>query len=170
MEAIQIAIVGLSEINEVLAYVSKARSLLFPMLDKHNLPADLLHFKTTYIDDERAVFLTARDGEGRIVAAIGMLPYDGRFSFLTLACLGTVEVVRLYVEPAYRRRGLATALFNTLVQLARERAIQTCYLHTHPFLPGAVDFWKRCGFSVLAEKKHGEFDTIHMAQSCEEYG
>lgn len=162
MKDIQITAVGLPQVDEVVAFVRKTREELFPNLDKDRLPADLLEFEATYINDEVGVFLTARDTQQRIVAAIGMLRYDGRFPFLAVPQAGTVEIVRLYVEPAYRRIGLAATLFDRLMQLADERAIQTYYLHTHPFLPGAVDFWKHCGFCVLAEKKHAEFETVHM--------
>jgi len=162
IEDIQIARVELPQADEVIAFVRKTREELFPMLEKDHLPADLLDFKAAYLDDEVGAFLTARDADQRIVGAIGMLRYDGRFPFLALPQTGTVEIVRLYVEPTYRRLGLAARLFDTLTQLAAERAIQTCYLHTHPFLPGAVEFWKHCGFRVIAERKHGEFDTIHM--------
>lgn len=162
MNDMQITKVELPQMNEVIAFVRKAREELFPMLDQDRLPADLQDFKAAYLDDEVGAFFTARDSAQRIVAAIGMLQYDGRFPFLAVPQARTVEIVRLYVEPAYRRVGLASALFDRLIQLADERAIQNCYLHTHPFLPGAVDFWKRCGFRVLAEKKHAAFDTIHM--------
>jgi len=49
-------------------------------------------------------------------AAIGYLPYDGRFSQLNYRGRKTVAVV---------------------------------YLHTHPFLPGAIDFWGRQGFEIV---------------------
>ena len=42
--------------------------------------------------------------------------------------------------PAYRRRGLAAALFGALRQQALQAGIGCLYLHTHPFLPG-ITFW-----------------------------
>ncbi|WP_293914941.1 MULTISPECIES: GNAT family N-acetyltransferase [unclassified Sphingobacterium] len=153
------------DVPELITYVSDARKLLFPMLDHHKMPYDLQHFAQTYIHARIGTFLEARDQSGNLIAVIGMLAYDQRFSFLRLEQENTVEVVRLYVNPKGRRKGVATALFQELVEVAKAQAISTLYLHTHPFLTGAYEFWLQCGFKTLIRKDHSGFETIHM--KCE---
>ncbi|MFP3526052.1 GNAT family N-acetyltransferase, partial [Pantoea sp. SIMBA_072] len=96
----------------VVAFVESARRELFPMLVAAPLPHDLAHFAETYLDGA-GCFLEARD-DGRLVAVIGYVPYDHRFAQLDYHAERVVEVVRLFVLPAYRRQGLAGALFSAL--------------------------------------------------------
>ncbi|KGE12302.1 GNAT family N-acetyltransferase [Sphingobacterium deserti] len=162
MEHVTIEIVDLSQQEEVINYVIRARKELFPELDSHLFPVDLFAFRATYIDDEQGAFLVARDASRTIVAAIGMLRYDGRFPFLKFKQDAAVEIVRLYVDKNYRRKGLAYKMFQSLNEIATDKGVETLYLHTHPFLSGALEFWKKCGFEVLTIKKHGSYETIHM--------
>jgi len=62
---------------EVLRFVLQARAELFPKLSATGMPVDLAQFEAIYLQGD-GQFLLARD-EGEIVAAIGYLPYDGRF-------------------------------------------------------------------------------------------
>ncbi|MGJ1367148.1 GNAT family N-acetyltransferase [Sphingobacterium spiritivorum] len=153
------------DIDELITYVSEARKLLFPMLDHRKMPHDLQYFAQTYIHSPVGAFLEARDHRGDLMAVIGMMAYDQRFPFLHLEQGNTVEVVRLYVNPKGRRKGIATALFQELVEVAKAQAVSTLYLHTHPFLTGAYEFWLQCGFQTLVRKDHSGFATIHM--KCE---
>jgi GNAT superfamily N-acetyltransferase len=147
-------------IDEVLAFVDSARRDLFPMLADAPQPHDLAHFAETYVDGE-GCFLEARD-DGRLVAVIGYLPYDHRFAQLDYHAAPVVEVVRLFVLPAYRRHGLAAELFAALRQQAMLAGIEYLYLHTHPFLPGAITFWERQGFTVVDVEPDPVWRTTHM--------
>ena len=152
-----------ADIPEVLAFVLAARAELFPTLSATGMPADLAHFEAIYLHGDGR-FLVARD-EGQIVAAIGYLPYDGRFPQLNYQGLKTVEVVRLFVRPAFRRFGLAGELYRALEALATADRVAAMYLHTHPFLPGAIDFWLRQGFEVVDVEADPVWRTTHM-QRC----
>ncbi|MBI6917779.1 GNAT family N-acetyltransferase [Pseudomonas monteilii] len=147
-------------IAEVVAFVESARRELFPMLAAAPLPHDLAHFAETYLDGA-GCFLEARD-DGRLVAVIGYVPYDHRFVQLDYHAERVVEVVRLFVLPAYRRQGLAGALFSALREQAVQAGIDCLYLHTHPFLPGAIAFWKRHGFAVVDVEQDPVWQTTHM--------
>ncbi|MBK4995896.1 GNAT family N-acetyltransferase [Pseudomonas sp. S37] len=147
-------------IAEVLAFVDSARRALFPMLANAPLPRDLAQFAETYLEGE-GCFLEARD-DGRLVAVIGYLPYDHRFAQLDYHAEQVVEVVRLFVLPAYRRHGLAAALFSALRERAVQAGIGCLYLHTHPFLPGAIAFWERQGFAVVDVEQDPVWQTTHM--------
>jgi GNAT superfamily N-acetyltransferase len=155
-----VQVVTASDIPEVLEFVLQARAELFPKLRATGMPSDLAHFESTYLHGDGR-FLIARD-KGQIVAAIGYLPYDGRFTQLNYQGRKTVEVVRLFVAPAFRRFGLAGALYRTLAVMAQADGVEVLYLHTHPFLPGAIDFWARQGFEVVDVEADPVWRTTHM--------
>lgn len=149
-----------TEIPEVLTFVQQARAELFPKLSASGLPADLACFEAVYLRGDGR-FLVARV-DGLIVATIGYLPYDGRFPQLDYRGRKVVEVVRLFVLPAHRRAGLAAQLYRALLALAQADGVQVVYLHTHPFLPGAIDFWIRQGFAIIDVEADPLWQTTHM--------
>jgi GNAT superfamily N-acetyltransferase len=149
-----------ADIPEVLRFVLQARAELFPKLSATGMPADLAQFEAIYLHGDGR-FLIARD-EGQIVAAIGYLPYDKRFPQLDYQGRKTVEVVRLFVLPAFRRFGLAGELYRALEAQAKADRVAVMYLHTHPFLPGAIDFWLRQGFEVVDVDTDPVWRTTHM--------
>ena len=70
--------------------------------------------------------------------AIGRMVVTGAW-----AGLAAVEVV-----PAQRRRGLATAVVDALMQRALERGARWCYLQVTPDNEAALALWRRYGFRV----------------------
>lgn len=158
---IHIASAQASDVVELVDFVMAAREQIFPMLDATLLPADLQHFERVYLNGEDGRFWLARC-EGVIVAAIGYLPYDHRFAQLDYAGRRTVEIVRLFVAPQFRRFGLAQALYERLLEHAAAAGVQVLYLHTHPFLPGAIRFWERQGFAVVDVEADPLWQTTHM--------
>lgn len=158
------------EIPAISDFVGKARADMFPMLDpkshKNTVERELLGFKRTYLENSNGAFLTARV-DGRLIATIGYLDYNGRFPQLKFSHERVAEVVRLYVHPAWRRAGLASNLFDALEQTARQAGIKQLYLHTHPFLAGARDFWERQGFSVICVDEDPIWQTTHMSRLLE---
>lgn len=149
--------------EEVVAFVEAARRDLFPMLAQAPLPADLEHFDDVYLQGPGA-FIEARVG-ACLVGVIGYLPYDNRFAQFDYGRQRVAEVVRLFVLPAYRRHGVAAALFHALKEQALARDIDRLYLHTHPFLPGAITFWERQGFDLLQVEDDPVWQTTHMDMS-----
>ncbi len=152
--------VTVAEAPEVLDFVLQARAELFPKLSAAGMPDDLAQFEATYLKGDGR-FLIARNDD-QIVAAIGYLPYDHRFAQLDYQGRKTVEVVRLFVQPAFRRFGLAGQLYRALEALAQADGVEVMYLHTHPFLPGAIDFWVRQGFDVVDVEADPVWQTTHM--------
>lgn len=158
---IQITEVQPHEIPEVMDFVMQARAGMFPMLDAAAMPDDLQHFANNYLNARYGRFLIARQGD-RLLGSIGYLPYDGRFSQLDYQGLEVVEVVRLFIDPAVRRLGLAGRLFAALKTAAVAQGLEVLYLHTHPFLPGAIAFWQRQGFVIVDVEDHPLWQTTHM--------
>jgi GNAT superfamily N-acetyltransferase len=149
-----------ADIPEVLDFVLKARAELFPKLSATGIPDDLARFAEVYLRGAGR-FLIARH-EGQIVASIGYLPYDRRFPHLPYPDLKVVEIVRLFVLPSQRRSGLAGALYRSLRDLVLAEAVEVIYLHTHPFLPGAIAFWQRQGFTIIDIDTDLVWQTTHM--------
>ncbi|KIQ04390.1 MULTISPECIES: GNAT family N-acetyltransferase [Pseudomonas] len=158
---LEIAEVGPHDIGAVIDFVMAARAEIFPMLDARVLPADLQHFERVYLNGQDGRFWLARSA-GEVVAAIGYLPYDHRFAQLDYVGRRTVEIVRLFVAPHLRRCGLAKALYERLREHAAAAGVQVLYLHTHPFLPGAIRFWERQGFAVVDVEADPLWQTTHM--------
>ena len=161
-----------SSLPETSAFINTSRRTLFPSLGHDTLLDDPAVLATSHI-------LVAREETGTVIAAVAYVPFYYRFPHLprpvgcasapsapcsansssssldlpissppTPACK-IVEVVRLFVLPQYRRRGLAAALFQSLQEHASASGVQCMYLHTHPFLPGAIGFWEKQGFELI---------------------
>ncbi|OLU18950.1 GNAT family N-acetyltransferase [Pseudomonas sp. PA1(2017)] len=158
---VHIAQATTEDIDEAIGFVMAARAETFPMLDATLLPADLQRFAQVYVQGEAGAFWLARCA-GEIVAAVGYLPYDHRFAQLDYQGVRTVEIVRLFVAPALRRSGLAARLCSVLREHALGQGVEVLYLHTHPFLPGAIRFWERQGFTVTEAENDPVWQTTHM--------
>ncbi|MNP68286.1 hypothetical protein D3C76_1642210 [compost metagenome] len=53
-------------------------------------------------------------------------------------------------------------MFAALRQAAEQAGVECLYLHTHPFLPGAIAFWERQGFVVIDVEQDPVWQTTHM--------
>ena len=148
--------------GEVLGFLLHARAALFAgRMDLDTVPPDLEGFAQVY-GTAPGCMLAAWSAEGRIVGSIACRAYDHRFPQLHYPRHGVVEVVRLYVDPHQRRQGLARRLFMALKAHALAQGAHMLYLHTHPFLPGAIDFWRAMGFSLLCVDDDPQWQTTHM--------
>lgn len=165
--AIAITAVDPAQIPATLEFVMLARAQIFPMLDPTAMPADLAAFEQVYLNGPDGHFLLARAGE-QIIAAIGYLPYDQRFAQLDYQGRRTVEIVRLFVDPAFRSAGLASRLFQVLSEHAQQQGVEVLYLHTHPFLPGAIAFWEKHGFTITDVEDDPLWYTTHMEKALDE--
>lgn len=152
---------SVDDIPQTIDFVMGARAEIFPMLDPHAMPSDLARFRQVYLSGQGGRFLIAKERE-RIVAAIGYLPYDHRFPQLDYRGRRTVEIVRLFVAHDHRGAGLAGRIYDALRQQALEDRVEVLYLHTHPFLPGAIGFWQKQGFEIVDVESDPVWRTTHM--------
>jgi GNAT superfamily N-acetyltransferase len=152
------------EYDQIIEFVMKIRKEIFPMLCQDQLPSDLLHFEQYYIQPKNSAFFAAFSKDGTVLGTIGVSPYDGRFSQLQ-GCYNltkTAELVKCYMNPNYRRLGIGTELSKKATSFSREAGYRTLYLHTHPFLPGAIPFWKAQGFVERLAEAGSVWKTLHM--------
>lgn len=144
-------------------FIMQARKILFPTIDHSVLPYDLANFNQCYIESENGCWINYYD-DNKLIATIAFVEFDFRFKYLGLdPNKRTVEVLKLYVDPSYRRQGIASLLFSELKKIAQKRGIQILYLHTHDFLIGAQKLWEKCGFKVI-KKDDSIWATVHMLQ------
>lgn len=162
MNNIIISKVDRGQVREIQQYAMTFRETLFPMLDHSIIPNDIRNFDDVYLNNDLGTFLQARDQSGNLLGVIGMMEYDHRFSYLDYRGKRTVEVARLFVEPKLRRSGLGSLLFRELQIEACKAKVEVLYLHTHPFLNGAFEYWERQGFSLVANTQEGGLTTLHM--------
>lgn len=162
MNMLNYQVVGIIDYEPAVEFALYTRQLLFPAIYHGQIPKDLQNFEQFYVHDPLGCFITVKD-QNRIIGTIAYRVYDHRFD-LNLPS-NTVEVVKLFVLPEYRRKGIATQLCNMLFSHAKNSAITTLYLHTHPFLPAAEEFWTLQGFEVIQREWIDTYDTIHMSKS-----
>ncbi|MCM3171631.1 GNAT family N-acetyltransferase [Paenibacillus sp. MER 99-2] len=155
--------VQVHQIQEAIDFAMRVRREVFTMLDHTRLPLDLEQFSAHYMESKDAIFLVATVGEGQIVGSIGILPYDDRIEAIQgrYPQESAAEIVKCYVDPAYRRYGIGSMMLQALENRVIDMRYTTLYLHTHHFLPGAVDFWKRQGFTIITEQ-NDDWQTVHM--------
>ena len=159
-----ISIQRVCELHQVHSFLQSARISMFAeRIGSLEIPADLRHFEEMYLSGSGCM-LAALDSEKKVQATIACRDYDGRFPQLNFKQQKVVEVVRLFVAPELRRSGIGGVLLNMLKRHAVALHVEVLYLHTHPFLPGALEFWQRHDFDVIEREADPLWQTIHMQQ------
>jgi GNAT superfamily N-acetyltransferase len=159
----KITITLLADPSTVYASAQAAWKSLFGAKASKPHPDHIL-FKETY-SYPNGRLLVASTPTKKIAGIIAYRNYDNRFKQPELAfdnAAKVVEVVRLFVQPELRGRGIATSLINALVERARNDGVRIMYLHTHPFLPGAQYLWQKEGWRVVVREEEEPWFTIHM--------
>ena len=79
---------------------------------------------------------------------------------------GICELKRIYVRPAFRRRGIARSISEYLLKRAAEMGYQRARLDTLRRLVGAVDLYASLGFSEIEPYNFNpEADIVYMERS-----
>ncbi len=76
---------------------------------------------------------------------------------------GICELKRIYVRPEARRKGIARAISQVLINMAQQLGYQSVRLDTLRRLPGAVDLYTSLGFSEIEPYNFNpEPDIVYM--------
>ncbi|WP_176038724.1 GNAT family N-acetyltransferase [Brucella tritici] len=127
-------------------------------LDSLLLSNDLNWFSTP----NRGRFYTASCGEtGKIIAAGGL--YDLSYKPTTQSRLQTryeytapvCQIVRVYLDSSYRRRGIGRQIVKALEADAYELGYHQCYLHADAEATNTLRFWRALGY-----KDFGRFSYL----------
>jgi GNAT superfamily N-acetyltransferase len=103
-------------------------------LDFQDFGEELRTLPGKYAPPAGRLLLARIDGEPAATAAFRLLRQD--------AC----EAKRLYVRPAYRRRGVAGSLLAALVEEARRAGYRNLYGDTLTSMASALDLYRNLGF------------------------
>jgi GNAT superfamily N-acetyltransferase len=98
-------------------------------------PVQAVYAPHNLIGDDTPVVLAA-DESGVAIGCGSFRRYDTT----------SVEIKRMYVAPAARRRGIARALLAELELWAREQRYSSAVLETGTGQPEAVALYERCGY------------------------
>lgn len=152
------------DMNQIVEFMMRIRKEVFPMLSPDQIPPDLIYFDQHYIKRENSAVYAAFLEDGTVLGTIGICLYDGRFNELQhlYQQISTAEIVKCYIDSKYRRLGIGTLLFHKALRFCDDVGYQKLYLHTHPFLPGAIPFWRAKGFEVRLAEDDPVWNTVHM--------
>lgn len=102
-----------------------------------NFQQELLTLPGVYTPPGGMLLLARIDAAPAGTAAFRLLAED--------AC----EAKRLFVRPQFRRRGIAAALLEKIVEGARSCGYRTLYGDTLPSMSAALDMYRRIGFEEV---------------------
>ena len=85
-----------------------------------------------------------------VVVAFSQDEPVGCACFKVLEPANTVEIKRMYVRPASRKRGVAQLLLAELEQWAGETGHSTAILQTAVKQPEAIRLYQKCGYHFMA--------------------
>ena len=81
--------------------------------------------------------------DGKLSGGAGIYPTEGLPE-------GCCELVKLYILPEARGKGLGKQLIEECFEIARNSGYQQVYLETLPELKMAMSLYERCGFRYLS--------------------
>lgn len=111
-----------------------------PVVDVDGLPdryrAEILDPRGAFLD---GVVLVALNGDTAVGCLVLTAPVDGRS-----------EVKRLWTDPAFRSRGVASGLVGAALAHSAESGVSTVRLSVWKWRTGAIALYERLGFTVVA--------------------
>lgn len=135
------------------------RDLVFRVLVEYGLPpdqgatdADLDDIHAFYIAPG-GLFVVVEEGAGNIVGSAGLLPKGD----------GVVELRKMYLDAAWRGRGLGRRLLDDLLDRARTAGYRRVSLETAGVLVEAIGLYRRYGFKPTGESPEtGRCDQVFV--------
>jgi len=124
-----------------------------------NKPGTVYYDKTTdhlfelFQENGAAYFIAEQEGD--VVGGGGIFPSPGLPA-------GICELVKMYLLPSARGKGLGASLMKTCMIKAKEMGFDSMYIETLPELKKAISVYEKFGFSYL-DKPLG--DTGHFGCS-----
>ena len=79
----------------------------------------------------------------------------------------TVEVKRMYVPPAQRKKGIASLVLRELEQWAHELGYQRCVLETGMKQPEAIALYRKRGYQIIPN--YGQYTNVESSVCFEKH-
>ena len=153
------------DIQVVQAFLMHQLKTLFFQDKQGAITDDVLGLEKMYLWPERNNLWAAFDQNGKVVGTGAICIYNDRIDCIKgrYHLPETAEIGRCYVDEMIRRQGIGSEIMAEMVKFCQEKEYKKMYLHTHHFLPGGFDFWKKQGFAILIDDgQDGGYETIHM--------
>ena len=100
--------------------------------------------------------------EGQIVGGAGIYPTDGLDE-------KTCELVKMYLLPIARGKGVGRALMNKCIDFAKSEGYERIYLETMPELSNAIHLYEKMGFKNLSGPTRSEWTLWLWYMDAEGY-
>lgn len=72
------------------------------------------------------------------------------------------EVKRMYVEEAYRKRGVGFAILQELETYARYKGVRQIFLETGRLQADAIDLYRRAGYSGVTQYENYSSNSVSL--------
>ncbi len=152
-----------NDIVSVQSFLFGQLAELFAREGQGAVTGDVLGLSRSYIEPMRNQMWAAFSPEGAVIGTIAICEYNDRIEVLKgrYPRQTTAEIGRCYIDKSLRRQGIGARLLETAETFCREQGYKTIYLHTHHFLPGGFNFWKKQGFRIVLDEG-GSYELVHM--------
>lgn len=116
-----------------------------------------------FITPETSNLWVAYDRHNAVAGIIAACSYDDRIEQVKgrYPKENVGEICRCYVRMSLRRQGIGSKLLQEAETFCVEKGYTTIYLHTHHFLPGGFQFWKKNNYIPFADVGD-EYQTVHL--------
>jgi|SRR5581483_4524937 len=71
------------------------------------------------------------------------------------------EIKRMFVHPAFRKQGIASAVLKELEAWAKDLGFTNCILETGIRQPEAIALYKKCGYSIISN--YGQYENVESS-------
>lgn len=161
-------------------HLPAARALMLKVFDDDfgygYLPqwhSDVDDLAGSYLRRPRHGLWVALDAMGTVVGTTGVreggprCPPSPAWLAERYAAPHTAQLVRVYVTPGLRGRGIGRMLVAAAGRFVAEDGVYTrLYLHTDTRVPGAEAFWRGLG-RVVFDETGGDWSTLHFELSLD---
>ncbi len=93
--------------------------------------------------EQNAVYFIAEEN-GHVIGGGGIFPTKGLPS-------NTCELVKMYLHPKYRGKGIGRILREECISFAKSKSFENIYLETMPELIAALKVYEKLGFQYLSK-------------------
>jgi len=125
-------------VSEILGNIFNGDPTQFKLLKEFDVTKDYVLYLVTEIDK-------------KVVGTMGLKKIDKE----------SARLKRMYVNDAYRKRGLGQKMLDQIIKFAKENGYKRILLHTYPIMENAKRFYKRNGF---VESEGDDPEQVHVVK------
>jgi len=133
-----IAVADDARMAEIIRHALREHGVARPGTAYYDGSTDAL---TAYFEKGTCAYYVAQIGD-TIAGGVGIYPTEGLPA-------DTCELVKMYIDPAYRNLGIGKALIAEATHFARTHGYRSMYLESMPELEAAVAVYEKLGFKRL---------------------